>query len=104
MRVAILGADGGYAGTMRRSLAGDRVALHPARVRGGDELAVLALHGRDATEVPRAGDGDVVAAAAQIGNHVVAEARLDGERPRGESPRIERRDEVVGVPFGRIDR
>ena len=42
--------------------ARDRVALHAARVRGGDELAVLALDGADAAERPRRRDVDVVPA------------------------------------------
>ena len=34
----------------------------------------------------------------------VPEPLLDGERPELDLPRIERRDQVVGVPFGRVDR
>ena len=45
--------------------------------RRGDQLPALAAHRADPAELPRAGDGDLVPAAAQVGDHVRAEARLD---------------------------
>ena len=76
LRTCRWGLSSDYAGI----LPGDRVALHPARVRRGTDLAGLQLHGADPAERPRRLDGDVVAAAPEVGDHVVAEARLEGER------------------------
>ena len=82
----------------------DGVALHPARVRRGPQLAVLARTaltrpsdhgGATVTSWPRRRRSAIV---------VVAEARLDGQRPRLEAARVERRDQMVGVPLGRVDR
>src|SRR6185503_21074705 len=73
----ILWAGGGYAGTMQLSLPAGRVALHAARIRGRDDLAAFALDGAHTAERPGVGDGDLMAAAAEVGDHVVAEARLD---------------------------
>ena len=82
----------------------DGVALHAARVRGRTQLVALARDGADPPERPRAGHGDVVAAAAEVGDRLVAEPRLDRERARLEAARVERRDQVIGVPLGRVDR
>ena len=49
-------------------------------------------------------DRHVVAARAEVGDDLVAEALLDRQRPRLEAAGIERRDQVVGVPLGRVDR
>src|SRR4051794_34222514 len=100
----ILGAGGGYAGTMRLSFATGCVALHAAGVRGGDDLATLTLHGAHATERPRIRDRHLVAAATEVVDHVLAETRLDREGARREPSRVERPDEVVGVPLRRVDR
>src|SRR4051794_17090559 len=100
----ILRAGGGYAGTMRGILPAHRVALHGARVRRGHELAAFALDRADPAERPRVGNGDVVTTAAQVGDHLVAESRLDGESTRREPARIERADQVVRVPLRRVDR
>src|SRR5690242_14379770 len=89
---------------MRGSLAANCVALHPPRVRGGGELAVLALHGADATERPRRRDRNLVAAAAQGVDRLAAGARLDRDRARPEPARIEGVDQVLRVPLRRVDR
>src|SRR5205085_6834199 len=84
--------------------AGDGIALHHPRIRAGSELGALAGDGADAAERPRREDADVVAAAAQLVDRVLAEPRLDVEGQRLHSARIEARDQVVGVPVGRVDR
>src|SRR5262249_49544550 len=45
-----------------------------------------------------------MSAAAKVAHDLVAEARLDVERARLHLARIEARDQVVGVPVGRVDR
>ena len=60
------------------ALPPDRVALHAARVRTGFQQTVLLARNRgDAAERPRARHLDLVPAAAQVLDDLVAEARLD---------------------------
>ena len=82
----------------------DGVALHAARVRGGDELAVLALDRGDTAERPRRRDDDVVPALPESLHGLLAEALLDEQPVRLEAAWIERIDQVLGVEVGRVDR
>src|SRR5919204_2381174 len=86
------------------ALAADGVALHAARIRGGFQQPVLAGDGGDAAERPRLDDLDVVAALAQVGNYLVAEARLELDLLGLAVARIERAREVVRVEARRVDR
>ena len=71
-------SDRGCSLTGPSALAADRVALHAARVRAGLEQPVrLACDGGDAAERPGARHLDLVPAAAQVGDDVLAEALLD---------------------------
>src|SRR3954447_26857233 len=83
--------------------AAGRVALHAARIRRGDDLAALTLHGADAAERPRIGHRDRMATATEVCDHVLAETRLDRQRARREPTRVERSDQVVGVPLRCVD-
>src|SRR4051794_28835216 len=92
----------------RRRLVGasaaDSVTLHAARIRGALQQTVLARDRADAAERPVAGHLDVVAALAQIGDDLFAEARLELDLTRLAVARVERAREVVRVEARRVDR
>src|SRR4051794_34355227 len=89
---------------MADASTGDGIALHAARVRAGADLPLLPLHGADAAERPRRRDPDVVAAVTQLVERALAETLLDDQRTLLDAARVERRDQVVGVPLGCVDR
>src|SRR6059058_2690197 len=87
-----------------RRLPRDGVALHAARVRGGDQLTPFALHRGHAPELPRADDRHLMAAPSQLGDDVVPEAGLDVQRPQLDVARRERLDQVMRLELRRVDR
>src|SRR6188508_959729 len=97
MRVRVSGTRG--------TLPADGVALHAAWVRSRLEEAVgLARDRRHAAERPGRMQRDVVASPLEVGDGPRGEPRLEGERLPDEAPRMERRDEMVGVELRRVDR
>src|SRR5438270_3709225 len=86
------------------SLPPDRVALHPAWIRGSFHHAVLAPGRADSPERPVVGDDDLVAARAQVVDLPTCEPALDLDLAWEGIARVERARKVVRVERRRIDR
>src|SRR5207244_5146126 len=80
------------------------VALQPAGIGRGTQLAVRLLDRSDTAERPVRGDGDLVPSAAQALDNPRFETALDVQRPALDAAWVERRDQVIGVELGRVDR
>src|SRR5439155_23693771 len=80
------------------------IALPAAGIRGGGELAVLILDRGNAAERPVGRDRDLVPALAQALDDPGGKPGLELQRPPLEAARIERRDQVIGVELGCVNR